>query len=307
MAYYESEKPPSPERAHMRRAIDQARLSNAEHGKITPKVGAVLVQHGRIVAEAYRGELKAGEHAEYTLLERKLPNVSVEGATLYTTLEPCTIRRDPKVPCANRIIERGIGKVYIGVLDPNELIRGNGWWMLREADIEVAMFDSDLLPEIDHLNRDFTLHHRPIGKRSAADMREPLPEGQIGRNGGRIGYMPNGDKVEWLPDDENAGEELPLLLRRNDKDIVAMYEELWEKVWYNRQQVRRERIAAGDIKLTPMDKKLLKDNEPIMRDIEERYGKANLRWDDFDWGLLSGRMSALAWVMGSDWEGSLDT
>ena len=98
-----------------------------------------------------------------------------------------------------------------------------------------------------------------------------------------------------------------MLLRRNDKSIIDEYNELWEKVWYNRQQVRRERLAAGDVHLTQMDKKMLKDNESILRDIEERYGKENLRWDDFEWGLLSGRMSALAWVMGSDWEGSLDT
>lgn len=296
------------DRAFMERAILLAARCKSETGKTSPKVGVVLVREGKIIGEAYRGELGEGEHAEYTLLEKKLPHESLEGTTLFTTLEPCTLRRDPKVPCAQRIVDRGVAKVFIGVIDPNKHISGNGWWTLREGNVEVANFEADLVKNIEVLNRDFTLQHRPLEERTIAEIREPFPAGSIGHNGGRIGYMENGDKVEWLTDDDFPGELLPLMLRRNDKSILAMYNELWEQVWYNRHMVRLQRIELGEIELTEVDKKLLNSNQKRYREIEEKYGgKEKLRWDDFEWGLLSGRMSALAWVMGSDWEGSLDT
>jgi pyrimidine deaminase RibD-like protein len=296
-----------PERPYMVRAIELARKCASEAGKISPKVGALVVRDGVVLGEAYRGELDPGDHAEYTLLERKLGGANLEGTTLYTTLEPCTIRGDGKIPCVNRIIARKIAKVYIGALDPNRAIQGEGQQMLLDAGIDVALFDPDMMKEIRELNAEFYRQHRPMKDRTYAETHDPVEPGQVGENGGRIGYMPNGDKVEWLTDDEFPGELLPLLLRRNDKSIVAMYRELWDKVWWNHQQSRLQRVAAGEVELTTMDRHLLKSNEKVLKQIEEKYGIENLLLDDFDLGLLNGRMSGLAWVMGSEWGESLDT
>jgi len=135
-------------------AIEEARKSAPEDERPHPKVGALIVKDGHVLSKAHRGE-KPKSHAEYVALEDKLSDDLAAGATVYTTLEPCTTRRHPKIPCAQRLVDRKIGRVVIGMLDPNPDIRGRGDQLLSDAGIEVQLFPRDLRAQVEEMNRDF--------------------------------------------------------------------------------------------------------------------------------------------------------
>lgn len=135
-------------------AIDEAKKSVPEDGRPHPKVGAVIVKDGIVVSKAHRGE-NPKSHAEYIALEDKLPDDLVAGATVYTTLEPCTTRNHPKILCAKRLVERKVARVVIGMLDPNPDIRGLGEQLLGEAGIETQLFQRDLKAQVEEMNREF--------------------------------------------------------------------------------------------------------------------------------------------------------
>jgi hypothetical protein len=107
---------------------------------------------------------------------------------------------------------------------------------------------------------------------------------------------------------------------RRQSEILDAMDLLFHQVWYNRHMVRRERIEAGKTKIVEKETFPVKDHEkrPIQRDVweralkaaakvEKKYGLENLGpWDDFEWGMINGKLSALRWVLGDEWD-FLDT
>ena len=138
----------------MELAISEARSSKNEELTM-PKVGAVAVRAGELLSKGHRGELASGDHAEYTVLEKKCREMTLSGATVYTTLEPCTTRGVGKTPCAERLQQRKVSRVVIGMLDPDERIRGRGVLALRKANIQVDLFPPELMTQLEEMNREF--------------------------------------------------------------------------------------------------------------------------------------------------------
>ena len=130
-----------------------------------PMVGAVLVDgDGRVLAEGWHERFGEG-HAEvncFKKAESQEPRVkSYKDCTLFVSLEPCS-HYGKTPPCAKLIIEKGVGRVVVGMLDPNPLVAGRGVKMLREAGIEVVV--GVLEKECRELNKRFLMlheHHRP--------------------------------------------------------------------------------------------------------------------------------------------------
>lgn len=147
---------------YMRLAIAEAAKCVAEDSRPHPKVGVVVVREANVLATAFRGETGDGQHAEYGALEKKLKTQSLAGTTVYTTLEPCTTRNHPKHPCAEWLIERKVGRVVIGMLDPDQRICGRGLRRLREANIETDLFPSPLMSQVEEQNREFARHHQRL-------------------------------------------------------------------------------------------------------------------------------------------------
>jgi len=125
--------------------------------KSSPLVGAVIVMPDGKVERACRGELSDGDHAEYTLLERKLPSDNLTGAVLFVTLEPCApgARSEKKMSCAERIVNRRIAKVWVGIEDPDPLVDNKGIQYLLDHGVDVELFDRDLQENIRQINLNF--------------------------------------------------------------------------------------------------------------------------------------------------------
>jgi hypothetical protein len=107
---------------------------------------------------------------------------------------------------------------------------------------------------------------------------------------------------------------------RRLSEILESENLLFRQVWYNRHWNRRTAIESGKLHVVPESEY---SRDPYLPDqvldtiwtgalaaakkTEDEVGLENLGpWDDFEWGMINGKLSAIRWVLGDDWD-MLDT
>ena len=177
--------------------------------------------------------------------------------------------------------------------------------------------------EVDGSRFAFVTHNTKDFSEAAGDNRRPHPD---------LAALFTGNSAYAVSLGEVLNEIAPDLLEdfkfeiewaeepRRLSEIVSTIDELFDKVWYNRHWNRRIAIEEGRTKIVEKETFPVKDHatRPIQRDVwegalkaakrvEKKHGKKNLGpWSDFDWGMINGKLSALRWVLGDEWD-MLDT
>ncbi|MBI4646568.1 MAG: hypothetical protein HY738_08250 [Bacteroidia bacterium] len=144
---------------YMKLAVEVMKKSIPERKKKDPSpyVGAVLVFLDGTVETTYRGEFREGDHAEYTLLDKKNRHRDLSGYWLFATLEPCApgARNAPKISCAKRIVNARISDVWYGIEDKNPKVDHGGIDYLIDHGVSVHQFTPEFHKEIEEINKEF--------------------------------------------------------------------------------------------------------------------------------------------------------
>ena len=107
---------------------------------------------------------------------------------------------------------------------------------------------------------------------------------------------------------------------RRLSEILEAIDLLFNQVWYGRHQVLRHRVESGQVHIVsketcppadplrrPIHNDIWEGAKKAARRVEKQYGIENLGpWDDFEWGMINGKLSALRWVLRDEWD-MLDT
>ncbi|KAJ0403557.1 hypothetical protein P43SY_009005 [Pythium insidiosum] len=118
------------------------RLAIAEAHKSPPAekafcVGCVVVRDGVVLATGFSRELPGNTHAEQVALTKL--SFDARDATVYTTMEPCSVRLSGNTPCVQSCLRASVRRVVVGVMEPKNFVECEGVQLLRAAGVEVEL------------------------------------------------------------------------------------------------------------------------------------------------------------------------
>ncbi|MFC7532300.1 deaminase [Actinoplanes sp. GCM10030250] len=139
-------------RDHLRAAIDVSRSAPLVLNRYA--VGALIVDHdGTVLATGYTGETDPAHHAEEVALAKLTPGTDLSRATLYTSLEPCTIRKSRPAPCTDLVLAAGINRVVLALREPILFADCDGVETLRQHGVQIIE-----MPDLAQHVRDINAH-----------------------------------------------------------------------------------------------------------------------------------------------------
>jgi len=263
---------------------------------------------------------KAGVLDELGELERKVANFGDQVADLVTRIEKLLkestivdVTDTTKLRAANRAIDKRapFHRARNGMADA----------VVMETYGEKASSakEEEYFAFVTHNVRDFSA--------TDGDNRKPHPDFEPYFGNNTSSYFTSlvdalkhffGDDVNDLSRESELFEAPP----RSLKEIQEAEEELTLKRWYDHHQMRAENIRKKKIKLVkkedfdtplkrgesrPIQSDIWKGAIKAAKEVERRFGKKNLGpYTDFEWGMLTGKQSAIRWVLGYEWD-MLDT
>jgi hypothetical protein len=95
-------------------------------------------------------------------------------------------------------------------------------------------------------------------------------------------------------------EESNIFKERSEEEVYSAIEKIVDQIWYNRHQVLKEKVLKNEVSVAS---EIWKGALAAAKKIEKKYGEENL-WheSDFEWGMLNGKLSALRWLTGDEWD-----
>ena len=289
------------------RVMASSRVSLSSHFK---RVKAAIVQFGpEKVRDEVLGQLNEIDHRIATGGEAVNEAVGLI-EKLFTTVEPIQVSKNIKARAADRAIDK--------VAPFHRQLNGIADAIIIEMYIDaLAQQDGDVLAFVTHNIHDFS--------QKGADTRLPHPDlaglfdGTRSRYSTNLGALLNeyaSDLIEEITFDREYSHESRAL-----SELLEAEDKLTTQIWYGRKwgiisavesgkqkRVPREVWEAG----TPEERRSMMVDEiwegmiAAMKSAEEQYPDELGPWTDFEWGMLSGKLSAIRWVLGDEWD-MLDT